>query len=411
MSAIRNAILVALIIATATAGWVNWKLHQPLPAPTVDLHVPATLQLDGGTAPVVPHPSQGGFVVQDGDGSVLATQAADSAQPIASVAKTMTAFVVLESHPLPSGDGPVLTMTAADVESWRQTVAEDGSNFPVSAGEKLSERDLLLALMLPSANNIAATLGRWIDGTESNFVDHLNRRALSLGMVSTHFADASGFNSATVSTPSDLVRLAAAAIQVPGFLDIVGTAHATLSNGAHLDNLDIELGADQGWLGIKTGWTPQAGGCLLFAARRSLDGGQPVTVVGAALGQPPLASGDPAHPELGEAFSSARAAVDAAFAGEVTVDPSTLPLPVTGQVFTAWGEGSALTVTPPPPARITVRRGTAVALTAARVGGQPAAAGSPVAAVTGQSAGISLTWTVTTRSAISQPSWWWHLVH
>src|SRR5207302_1877705 len=113
-------------------------------------------------------------------------------------------------------------------------------------------------------------------------------QAIALGMRQTHFADPSGFDPATVSTAADLVRLGRAVLAVPALADIVATRQATLPDGTQLRNLDTLLDTEPGWLGIKTGDSDAAGGCLLFAARRPPSGssGPPVEVVGAVLGQP-----------------------------------------------------------------------------------------------------------------------------
>ena len=103
--------------------------------------------------------------------------------------------------------------------------------MPVSAGEQLSERDLLLALMLPSANNIAETLALRVSGSRDAFIAGLNAEASALGMASTHFADPSGYNPATVSTPGDLVKLARAALAVPALAAVVAARSATLPDG------------------------------------------------------------------------------------------------------------------------------------------------------------------------------------
>ena len=77
---------------------------------------------------------------------------------------------------------------------YRQAVAEGGSNLRVHAGEVLTERDLLLALLLPSADNIAETLAVWVSGNRAAFIARLNATAAAMGMGHTHFADPSGLS-------------------------------------------------------------------------------------------------------------------------------------------------------------------------------------------------------------------------
>ncbi len=240
---------------------------------------------------------------------------AQTVRPIASVTKAMTALVILETHPLlPGQAGPTLTMTQQDVDDYHSIAAGGGSFAPVFLGEQLTERDLLLGLMLPSANNLALTAARWIDGSASAFVDRLNARASALGMHRTHFADPDGLSSDTTSTAADLVLLGEAVVMNDALLSVVSTTSATLPDGTTVENLNVLLTREPGWVGVKTGWTPAAGGCLLFAARRTLAAGAPpLTMVGAVLDQPPEGDADRAHPELGGAFDVARSAVDSAY--------------------------------------------------------------------------------------------------
>jgi serine-type D-Ala-D-Ala carboxypeptidase (penicillin-binding protein 5/6) len=127
--------------------------------------------------------------------------------PIASVAKVMTAYVVLRDHPLRAGDdGPAITLTDADVAGTDVRRERGESVVSVAAGEELTERQALLALLLPSANNIAAVLARWDAGSVDAFVDRMNAAARSLGMTRTRYTDPSGFDDATVSTAADQVR-------------------------------------------------------------------------------------------------------------------------------------------------------------------------------------------------------------
>src|ERR1700682_5480705 len=99
-------------------------------------------------------------------------------------------------------------MTSADVLLCRHALAVDGSAVAVRTGEVLTERDLLLALLLPSADNIAETLAVWVSGNRPAFIASLNATATAMGMDHTHFADPSGLSAATVSSADDLVLLA-----------------------------------------------------------------------------------------------------------------------------------------------------------------------------------------------------------
>src|SRR5689334_12547605 len=98
--------------------------------------------------------------------------------PIASIAKVMTAYEVLHDHPLHArAGGPQSTVRPADVAAYRADGAAGESVVAVRAGERLTERQALEAMLLPSGNNIASLLARWDAGSERAFVTRMNARA------------------------------------------------------------------------------------------------------------------------------------------------------------------------------------------------------------------------------------------
>ena len=205
--------------------------------------------------------------------------------PIASVAKVMTAYLVLRGHPLRPGEvGPTITLTAADVADTERRSDLRESVVPIAAGERLTELQALQALLLPSANNIAAVLARWDAGSVAGFVARMNATARSLGMAHTRYTDPSGYDDATVSTAADQVRIVDLAMRLPVFASIVATPSATLPVAGTVQNTDELLGHD-GFVGVKTGSDDAAGGCFAFRAIRRIDG-RPTAITGVVLGQP-----------------------------------------------------------------------------------------------------------------------------
>jgi len=222
--------------------------------------------------------------------------------PIASVAKVMTAYVVLRDHPLRAGeDGPAITLTDADVADTELRRGRGESVVSVAAGEQLTERQALLALLLPSANNIAAVLARWDAGSVDGFVDRMNAVARSLGMTHTRYTDPSGFDDATVSTAADQVRVVVTAMRLPAFAAIVATPSAWLPVAGIVHNTDGLLGHD-GFVGVKTGSDDAAGGCFAFRAIRRVDGRE-TAITGVVLGQP-------GEDQIGAGLMAAAAMVD-----------------------------------------------------------------------------------------------------
>jgi D-alanyl-D-alanine carboxypeptidase (penicillin-binding protein 5/6) len=172
---------------------------------------------------------------------------------------------------------------------------------PVAAGERLTERQALQALLLPSANNIAAVLARWSAGSVERFVAGMNATARSLGMTHTRYTDPSGYDDATVSTAADQVRIVDRAMRLPVFASIVATPSATLPVAGTVHNTNALLG-HSGFVGVKTGSDDAAGGCFAFRSVRWIDGKR-TTITGVVLGQP-------GHDQIAAGLAAADAMVD-----------------------------------------------------------------------------------------------------
>ena len=228
-------------------------------------------------------PEQGQGAYQLGDGRPAASPD-QTPVPIASVTKVMTALVVLRHLPLAGdADGPVLEVRAEDVADTARRAARDESVVAVRAGERLTEREALMALLLPSANNVAVMLARYVSGSVGAFVDEMNATAASLGMTSTTYTDPSGFDPATVSTAVDQLTLARLVAGDGTLAAMTSTPSYRLPVAGTVTNTNTLLGQD-GFAGIKTGSHDAAGGCFMFRVRRSVDGAD-VDLVGVVLGQ------------------------------------------------------------------------------------------------------------------------------
>ena len=307
-------VLVVVAVASAAFG------ARLLPSSSIEVlrsgHRGASGQALTGTA----WPSSGQAAVQIGQSRIQAGPNQHEAA-IASVAKVMTAYLVLHDHPLKVGqDGPAITLTDADVADTDRRAGQDESVVPIAAGEQLTERQALEALLLPSANNIATVLARWDAGSASRFVARMNAVARSLGMTHTRYTDPSGYDDATVSTPTDQVRIVDRAMRLPVFASIVATPSATLPVAGSVPNTDRLLGHD-GFVGVKTGSDSSAGGCFAFRAIRWIDG-RPTTITGVVLGQP----GDD---KIAAGLAAADAIVNR-IAGQEAAPDSPKPIPLPG---------------------------------------------------------------------------------
>ncbi|WP_405728299.1 D-alanyl-D-alanine carboxypeptidase [Streptomyces sp. NBC_01537] len=258
---------------------------RPLPSPELKL-TSAASHTFGGSEPSLPWPSEGQAVVEvEGLGS-LGSSGKEKAVPIASVAKVMTAYVILRDHPIKSGaKGETIRVDQKAEDQYESGSAEQESVVKVTAGQELSEYEALEAVLLPSANNVARLLARWDAGSETAFVAKMNAVAKELGMTNTTYTDPSGLESTTVSTAKDQVKLGRKAMEMDGgvFAQIVNTIKYTDSNGTSQSNYN-QLAGFNHIVGIKTGTSTAAGGNLLFAATREVDGRKQL-IIGAMLGQ------------------------------------------------------------------------------------------------------------------------------
>jgi D-alanyl-D-alanine carboxypeptidase (penicillin-binding protein 5/6) len=305
-----------LVVSAAIAAALGHQLlASSSPTASAPIAVPRSEHrgVPGAALPSAVWPAHGqAAFVQTGQAQIQAGPNQHAAA-IASVAKVMTAYLVLRDHPLRLGqDGPTITLTDADVADTDRRRGQHESVMSISAGERLTELQALQALLLPSANNIAAVLARWDAGSADRFVAGMNTTARSLGMTHTHYTDPSGYDDATVSTAADQVRLVDRAMRLPVFASIVATSSATLPVAGTVHNTNRLLGHD-GFVGVKTGSTAAAGGCFAFRAIRWIDGKR-TTITGVVLGQP-------GHNQIAAGLAAADTMVDRITGQRAVPDP------------------------------------------------------------------------------------------
>jgi D-alanyl-D-alanine carboxypeptidase (penicillin-binding protein 5/6) len=313
-------LLVAIAASAAALGHQLLASSSPTTASPTDVLRSRHRGVLGEALPSTVWPAQGQAAVQIGQSQVRAGPNQHPA-PIASVAKVMTAYLVLRDHPLRLGqDGPTITLADADVADTDRRRRQRESVVSIAAGEQLTELQALQALLLPSANNIAAVLARWDTGSASRFVARMNATARSLGMTRTRYTDPSGYDDATASTAADQVRIVDLAMRLPVFASIVATPSATLPVAGTVHNTNTLLGHD-GFVGVKTGSDRAAGGCFAFRAIRRIDGKR-TTITGVVLGQP-------GHDQIAAGLAAADAMVDR-IAGQRAVPDPWQPNPAPG---------------------------------------------------------------------------------
>ena len=277
---------LALLTAAAVAGWFAVvKVVEPRVAPPPPRVLPPSPTPIGPIAWPEAGVSAAGVSAAGLAPRQLAGPGAHRPVPVASVAKLMTAYVIVHDHPLDAGAaGPQIVVRPDEAAAYPAQARNGDSLVPVFAGERISERQALTALLLPSADNMAWILARWDAGGQRAFVARMNAAARRLGMAGTRYTDPSGLAASTVSTPADLVRLGRAVMAQPVLAGIVATRTAVIPVAGPVRNLNRLLGSDQ-IVGLKTGSTSAAGGCVLLAAWHRVSGRRTL-IIAAVFGQP-----------------------------------------------------------------------------------------------------------------------------
>jgi serine-type D-Ala-D-Ala carboxypeptidase (penicillin-binding protein 5/6) len=273
-------VVAAVILIAAAAAVVRLMTLKP---PNLILRVAfsTTVRLPG-SAPVPAWPARGqAALLVTGIGS-LGSAGGDTPRPTASLAKVMTAYLTLKNYPLSqTGPGFTLTVTPAEARAEVQDAKQDESVVAVRAGERLDERQLLEALLIPSGDNIARMLAAHEAGSVSRFVVEMNRTARALDMDNTTYTDPSGYEPTTVSDATDQLRVFERVMRFATFRRIVSMSSVTLPVAGAVQNYDPLIA--EGYDG-KTGSDSEAEGCLAFFKHLTVDGRR-LTVVGVVLGQ------------------------------------------------------------------------------------------------------------------------------
>ncbi|MFD7918568.1 D-alanyl-D-alanine carboxypeptidase family protein [Streptomyces sp. NPDC059740] len=239
--------------------------------------------------------AKGGYVMNNGTGASLYTKAADTRRSTGSTTKIMTARVVLAQKNLDLNAKVTVQKAYSDY-----IVSKTASSAHLIVGDRITVRQLLYGLMLPSGCDAAYALadkygtGSTRAARVKSFIGKMNSTAKSLGLKNTHFDSFDGIgNGSNYSTPRDLTKLAGNAMKYSTFRQVVATRSTkqkvTTKSGGYRymswTNTNTLLGSYSGTIGVKTGSGPEAKYCLVFAATRK---GR--TVIGTVLASSSVAS-------------------------------------------------------------------------------------------------------------------------
>lgn len=214
-------------------------------------------------------------MVLDEEGNEIVSKRADSPTSIASVTKLMTAMVVLDAN---LDLSETLAVTADDIDQLKHS----HSRMPI--GAQLTRRQMIVLALSSSENRAAHALSRYYPGGETAFIEAMNRKAAALGMANSRFRDSTGLNPGNISTARDLAKMVEAAAQYPLIREASTTKSMEVRVAAKRKPLQYKV--TNGFLRSnnpnwniylsKTGYTEEAGRCLVMQARAA---GKKLTIV------------------------------------------------------------------------------------------------------------------------------------
>jgi D-alanyl-D-alanine carboxypeptidase (penicillin-binding protein 5/6) len=252
---------------------------------------------------------------------VLYAQNPDEPRQPASLVKMMLQLLVYED--IAAGR----IRLSDEICASKNAATMGGSQVFLQQGETRTLADLLDAVAIASANDASMAIAEHVAGSESAFVERMNEEARSLGCTRTHFVNVHGLDLSNqpknVTSARDLATIACALVRFPRALQVSSTkTKAFRGGGFQLDNTNKLLGRFRGLDGLKTGWTPRAGGCFVATAQR--DGVRLIGVVLAA--DPGLSRFRVAQRLLEAGYSRNPRWVEALHAGDVLASLGGLPV-------------------------------------------------------------------------------------
>ena len=222
-----------------------------------------TIEVTASNVSELPKTNSRRYIVYDRiSKSMIIGKNEDVKSAMASTTKIMTTIVILEKADL----NEKVTVSA-------KAGGTGGSRLVIKRGDKASVRDLLYGLMLRSGNDAAVALAEHVGGSVKGFAELMNEKAIELGLTNTHFVTPHGLDDANhYTTALELAKLTDYAMDNETFAKIVGTKSTTIyinNQSRQINNTNELLGVLNGVVGVKTGFTNNAGRCLVTETKRN----------------------------------------------------------------------------------------------------------------------------------------------
>ena len=222
-----------------------------------------TIEVTASNVSELPKTNSRRYIVYDRiSKSMIIGKNEDVKSAMASTTKIMTTIVILEKADL----NEKVTVSA-------KAGGTGGSRLGLKRGDKTSVRDLLYGLMLRSGNDAAVALAEHVGGSVKGFAELMNEKAIELGLTNTHFVTPHGLDDANhYTTALELAKLTDYAMDNETFAKIVGTKSTTIyinNQSRQINNTNELLGVLNGVVGVKTGFTNNAGRCLVTETKRN----------------------------------------------------------------------------------------------------------------------------------------------
>lgn len=222
-----------------------------------------TVEVTASSVTALPKTNSRRYIVYDRiSKSMIIGKNEDVKSAMASTTKIMTTIVILEKADL----NEKVTVSA-------KAGGTGGSRLGLKRGDKASVRDLLYGLMLRSGNDAAVALAEHVGGSVKGFAELMNEKAIELGLTNTHFVTPHGLDDANhYTTALELAKLTDYAMDNETFAKIVGTKSTTIyinNQSRQINNTNELLGVLNGVVGVKTGFTNNAGRCLVTEIKRN----------------------------------------------------------------------------------------------------------------------------------------------